>query len=190
MAVCKELDLTNVFHTRGGREVRDGGGIKPDIVARADSLPSLIYDVIDSDQLFDYATQYAQQHPSIAPACNFQLSDEDYNDFVQLVLKSDFKANRRSEEVLKVLRDAARMEGCLDEAKAEFDALEQKLKGNLETDLLRHREDVRPYIEDEIVSRYYYQRGRSEHLLRNDKVFDRAVELLNDEEAYRKILRP
>ena len=86
-----------------------------------------------------------------------------------------------------MLRDAARMEGCLDEAKAEFDALEQKLKGNLETDLLRHREDVRPYVEDEIVSRYYYQRGRSEHLLRNDKVFDRAVELLNDEEAYRKM---
>lgn len=182
--------LTNVFHTRGGREVRDGGGIKPDVIARADSLPSLIYDVIDSDQLFDYATRYAQQHSSIAPANSFQLSDEDFDDFVQHVLHSDFKANRRSEEVLKVLRDAARIEGCLDDAKAEFDALEQKLKGNLEADLQRYREDIRPYVEDEIVSRYYYQRGRSEHLLRSDKVFERAVQLLNDEEAYRKILHP
>ena len=182
--------LTNVFHTRGGREVRDGGGIKPDVEAQADSLPSLIYDVVNSDELFDFATLYAQRHATIASARDFRLSDEEYAEFVNWMLQRDFKSNRRSEEVMKLLREAAKLEDRLDDAQAEFDALEQKLRGNLQSDLERNRELVRPYVEDEIVSRYYYQRGRTEHLLRSDKVFDRAVELLGNEAAYRKILHP
>ena len=182
--------LTNVFHTRGGREVRDGGGIKPDVEAQADSLPSLIYDVVNSDELFDFATHYAQRHATIASARDFRLSDEEYAEFVNWMLQRDFKSNRRSEEVMKLLREAAKLEDRLDDAQAEFDALEQKLRGNLQSDLERNRELVRPYVEDEIVSRYYYQRGRTEHLLRSDKVFDRAVELLGNEAAYRKILHP
>ena len=91
---------------------------------------------------------------------------------------------------MKVLREAARLEGCYEGAEAAFDSLEARLRPDLEGELLRQRDLIRPYVEDEIVSRYYYQRGRTQHLLRNDKVFDQAVELLRDEERYRKILKP
>ena len=118
------------------------------------------------------------------------LSDADYADFVQHMVESDFKPNRRTDEVLKVLRDAARLEGCYERAEEAFGQLEAALKGDLKTDLEAHREDIRPYLEDEIVSRYYYQRGRALHLLKSDTVLDRAVELLKSEDEYRRILGP
>ena len=182
--------LTHVFHTRGGREVRDGGGIKPDIEVRADSLVSIVYDLISSDELLAFVTQYTVQHDSIAAAGEYVLTDEEYADFVRFIAESGFENNRRTDEVLKLLRDAAKLEGCYEGAEAEFTALEEKLRGNLSEELSRQRDAMRPYIEDEIVSRYYYQRGRCQQMLRQDKVFDRAVELLRNEEEYRKILHP
>lgn len=182
--------LTNVFHTRNGREVRDGGGIKPDVEAKQDSLASIVYDIVQSDEFFNYATLYATRHAAIASATDFALSDGEYDDFVRYMQENKFESHRRTDEVLKLLREAARLEGCYDDAAAAFDSLEAKLRPELGTELLRQREVIRPYIEDEIVSRYYYQRGRTQHLLRNDKVYDCAVGLLNDEEAYRKILHP
>lgn len=182
--------LTRVFYTRGGREVRDGGGIKPDVEARPDSLASVVYDAVESDEMLNFVTRYAQHHAAIAPADEFVLSDADYADFVQHMVESDFKPNRRTDEVLKVLRDAARLEGCYERAEEAFGQLEAALKGDLKTDLEAHREDIRPYLEDEIVSRYYYQRGRALHLLKSDTVLDRAVELLKNEDEYRRILGP
>ncbi len=182
--------LTHVFYTRGGREVRDGGGIKPDVEVRPDSLASIVYDVVQSDELFGYVTQYACRHEQIAPAGDFVLSDEDYDDFVRYMQESKFEPHRRTDEVMKLLRDAAKLEGCYEGAEPFFDALAEKLKPELGAELLRQREAVRPYVEDEIVGRYYYQRGRSEHLLRKDIVFDRAIELLNNETEYHKILHP
>lgn len=182
--------LTNVFHTRGGREVRDGGGIKPDIEAQPDSLASLVYDVAQSDELFGYVTQYALKHKTIAPAGEFQLTDEDYDQFVQYMLEQKFESHRRTSEVMKLLRDAARLEGCYEGAEEAFDSLEARLTPTLSSQLNRHRKTISPYVEDEIVARYYYQRGRSQHLLRSDTVFDRAVQLLRNDEEYRKILRP
>lgn len=182
--------LTHVFHTRGGREVRDGGGINPDVTVQSDSLSSLVYDAINSDELFSYVTYYVSKHESIPSPRDFTLSDEEYGEFVRWMQDNNFETNRRSEEVMKVLKEAARLEGCYEDAQAEFAALEEKLKGDISSSLLRERDVLRSYIEDEIVCRYYYQRGRTEHLLRNDKLFDRAVELLSDSEAYHNILHP
>lgn len=182
--------LTNIFYTRNGREVRDGGGIKPDVETKQDSLASIVYDIVQSDEFFSYATLYASRHASIASAADFSFSDEEYDDFVRYMQENKFESHRRTDEVLKILREAARLEGCYDDAAAAFDSLEAKLRPELSAELLRQREAIRPYIEDEIVSRYYYQRGRTQHLLRSDKVYTRAVELLNDDEAYRKILHP
>ncbi len=180
--------LTRIFHTRGGREVRDGGGIKPDILAHPDSLASVVYDVVESDEMMNFVTQYAQRHTEIDLPSSYTLSDEDYDQFVQYVAESSFKPNRRTEEMLKVLRDAAKLEGCYERAEDLFAQLGQALKGDLKSELMHHREAIRPYLEDEIISRYYYQRGRAQHLLRSDKVYDRAVELLKDKEKYNNIL--
>ena len=180
--------LTNVFHTRGGREVRDGGGIKPDVEARPDSMASLVYDVAQSDEVVIYAALYSQQHPTIAKAGEYSMSDEEYNAFADWMVKSGFESHRRTDDVLKLLREAARLEGCYDRAKEEIDQLEVCLKTDLKAELLRLCDDIRPYLEDEIVCCYYYQRGRAEHLLRSDKVYEKAVELLNSTEEYNKIL--
>ncbi len=182
--------LTNEFHTMAGRTVRDGGGVNPDVVILPDSLPTFIYDLAASEELFNYATQYALQHNEIAPAAEFDISDEDYANFVDYMQQSGFAANRRSESVLKLLKDAMRIEGYSDEAQEEYSALEAKLKGDLASDLLRMKDKVKPYLNAEIVSRYYFQKGTCEQQLTDDKVYDEAIRLLTDPEEYNKILTP
>lgn len=182
--------LTRVFRTRAGREVRDGGGVKPDVLASPDSLPSFIYDLVASEEMFDYVTRYARRHSRIAPAADFGVTDEEYADFARYMQESGFVANRRSESVMKLLKEAARLEGYYEPARAEFEALEARLNNDLQTDLLRLREDVKPYLNAEIVSRYYYQRGTCQQQLKSDKVFDQAAALLANRAEYDKILRP
>ncbi len=182
--------LTHVFHTMAGREVRDGGGIKPDVVVKPDSLPSFIYDLVASEEFFNYGTQYAQQHATIAPASDYSVSDAEYADFVKYMQESGFEANKRSEKILDLLKDAAKLEGYYEEAKPEFEALAGKLSNDLQTDLTRMKEEVKPYLNSEIVSRYYYQKGTSRLQLNHDKDYDKALELLGNEEEYRKILQP
>jgi len=180
--------LTNVFHTRGGREVRDGGGIKPDVESRPDSMASLVYDVAQSDELVIYAALYAQQHTTIAKPKDYVITDDEYEAFADWMAKSGFESHRRTDDVLKLLRETTKLEGCYERAKEEIEQLEARLKTDLKDELLRLRDDVRPYLEDEIVSHYYYQRGRAEHLLRSDKTYEKAVELLNNKEEYNRIL--
>lgn len=180
--------LTKVFYTAGGREVRDGGGIKPDIVMQPDSLPALVYDVAASDVALEYVCNYVAAHPEIAPAGEFALSDKDYEDFVNLVAKSDFTYKRRTEEVLKLLKKAAQFEDCYDEAKDEFEALEQKMSGNVTADLMRFRKDISEILENDIVSRYYFQKGAIKQQLRDDKFVEKALEVFSDEDYYRSIL--
>ena len=180
--------LTRVFHTAGGREVRDGGGIKPDVEVRPDSLPTLIYDLVGSEAFFDYATRYAQAHATIAPPGEFRLGDADFADFVDFIKGTGFTYNRRSDDVLKLLKDVARREGYWDEARDAFEALEAKFSNDLSADLYRFRDKIEPYVCDEIVHRYYYQRGGAQQQLTNDPCMDRALELLSNPMEYNGIL--
>lgn len=180
--------LTHLFHTKGGREVRDGGGIKPDAEVELDTLPTIIYDLAASDALFDYCTHYVQTHPTIAPAGEFCLTDAEYEEFVSFIKESGFTYNRRSDEVLKLLREVAQREGYLEGSKAEFDALEAKLTGDLDNDLRRFRKEIEPYIADDLVRRYYYEAGGCRQQLTNDKVFEKALEILSNQQEYKKIL--
>ncbi len=182
--------LTNVFYTQGGREVRDGGGIKPDIEVKPDSFASIVYDLVDCDELFDFTVKYAAEHPTIAPAGEFSLSDEDYAQFVDYICQSGFTYNRRSDEVLKLLKDVARREGYLDSAREEFDALEAKFSKDLAADLMRCRKDIEPYLCDEIVLRYYYTEGTMKQMLRDDPSVSKALEVLANPDRYTQILHP
>lgn len=180
--------LTRVFHTAGGREVRDGGGIKPDVEVRPDSLPTLIYDLVASDEFFDWATDYCRSHEQIAPAGEIRLTDEEYNQFVQYITQSGFTYNRRTEEVLKLLRDVARREGYLEQSEQEFEALKAKLSPNLATDLMRFRKHIEEYIVDELAHRYYYQWGAARQQLTDDPCIGRVKALFSDMNEYNKIL--
>ena len=182
--------LTKAFKTEAGREVRDGGGIKPDIVMTPDSLPTLVYDIAASDVLLEFVGNFVAKHPTIAPAGEFSLSDEDYADFVKLVSESGFTYKRRTEEIMKLLEKAARFEGCYDEAKSDFEALAKKMAGNVAVDLERSKSDIKLLIENDIVSRYYYRKGAIKQQLRDDKDMKAALEILSDMQRYKKILKP
>ena len=187
--------LTHVFYTADGREVRDGGGIKPDIEVQPDSLPNIAFYLTSSGRdssevMLNWELKYLSTHPTIAPAKNFVISDADYADFKQAVLKSGFKYDRESKKYLEGLVKLARFEGYYDDAKPEFDALEKKLNHNIAKDLDYNKQTLKQLLTSDLVAAYYYQRGAMENGLQFDKQWKKAVELLNDPAAYKKVLQP
>ena len=185
--------LTKVFRTAGGREVRDGGGIKPDLVVKPDSLPNIAYYLtvsgLDSTEvLLDYEIDYMTEHPTIAPAAEFELSDEDYDEFKRRVIACGFTYDPESERALKQLKKIVEFEGYYDDAKAEFEALEKKLKHNIARDLDMHRDVLKQIITNDLVTAYYFQAGGVENSLNYDKQVKEACRLINDEAEYRAIL--
>ena len=185
--------LTRVFHTANGREVRDGGGIKPDIEVRPDTMPNIAYYLtgIDSTEaLYTYVTDYVVSHPTIAPAGEFSLTDEDYEEFKQVVVNSGFTYDPESAKKIDELKEMLRFEGYYDDAKETLDLLEQKLKHDIARDLDYHRHDIQRIIETDIVSVYYYQAGAIENGLRGDEQFAEACRLINNQGDYRRTLTP
>jgi carboxyl-terminal processing protease len=180
--------LTTVFHTAAGREVRDGGGIRPDIEVKMDKTPNILFYLVNDDMIFDYATLYVIKHPSIAKVEDFQLTDADYADFKEMLKKRDFTYDRQSEEVLKKLKEFAEFEGYMENAKEEFAALEKKLQHNLDLELDRFAKDIKPLIAEEIVKRYYFEKGAVQETLKDDADLKKAIEVLQQPEEYNKVL--
>ena len=180
--------LTTVFHTAAGREVRDGGGIRPDIEVKMDKTPNILFYLVNDDMIFDYATQYVIKHPTIAKVEDFQLTDADYADFKEMLKKRDFTYDRQSEEVLKKLKEFAEFEGYMENAKEEFAALEKKLQHNLDLELDRFAKDIKPLIAEEIVKRYYFEKGAVQETLKDDADLKKALEVLQNPEEYKKVL--
>ena len=180
--------LTHVFHTAAGREVRDGGGIRPDIEVKGDRIPNIVFYLMNDDLIFDYATQYCWDHPALASVDAFKLTDQDYEDFKKLVKSRKFTYDRQSEKVLKNLKEVAEFEGYMDEAAEEFKALEKKLNHNLDRDLDVFAKPIKEYISQEIVTRYFYQRGAVMERLKDDDDLNKAIEVLTDTKQYDQIL--
>lgn len=180
--------LTHVFHTVGGREVRDGGGIRPDVEVTAERLPNILFYLMNDDLIFDYATRYCIQHPQVADIKDFVITDADYADFKQMLHRRKFTYDRQSEKTLKTLKEIAEFEGYMDNAKEEFDALEKKLTHNLDRELDRFAKEIKDAIAQEVVTRHYFQRGVVLQRLKDDPDVNKAVEILNDSSAYAKIL--
>lgn len=182
--------LTNLFETRNGREVRDGGGITPDITIPQPTGGTIAFYLMADNVIFDYVTEWVQQHKEIAPPDQFRLPESDYEAFKEFVKKRDFKYDQLSERSLQQLKAMMEFEGYMDVAKEEFAALEAKVHANLDRDLELFKEDIASMIESEIVQRYYYKKGVLLHQLSSDKVYDKAVEILRDPEMYQSILQP
>ena len=184
--------LSKVFHTLHGREVRDGGGIKPDLEVAPDTASNIqtyLMSVIDSTEtVLDYIVSYVAKHPTIANPSAFELTDEDYEAFKQHVLKSGFRYDGVSEKILKELVKTAKFEGYYNDAKPEFDAIENKLKHNVAKDLDYNRDRIMQALASTIVSIYYYQRGTIEYTLKHDKQIKAAQKLLDNPAKYKEIL--
>lgn len=191
--------LTKEFRTAGGRVVKDGGGITPDVEVKPDTLSNLTISLLNSspymtrdssELLLNYVVDYIAKHPTVAAPKNFELTDADYEAFAKKVVDSGYTYARDSEKYLQNLEKLARFEGYYDEAKPEFEALKAKLSHNLAKDLRRNKQQLMEILAKEILPSYYYQAGTIEYGLKHDKTFDEAVKLLNDPPRYQKILRP
>ena len=184
--------LTNVDHTMAGREVRDGGGITPDITVKAKEMNRLMYNVIADFWAYDYANRFrARQGDTIAPADRFEISDSIYADFKNFIDPDRFKYDRMCESGMKYLREAAQLEGYMtDSVAAQFDLLESMLKHDLSRDLDFNAADLRDLLDDEISARYYDDGARVMRALRTDPDLDAATAALLDPARYRALLAP
>ncbi|MCM1347917.1 MAG: S41 family peptidase [Firmicutes bacterium] len=183
--------LTNVFTTAGGRTVRDGGGITPDIKVEYPEISRITYNVVRDNWAFDYANKYAATHPTLPPAGEFTMTDSIYADFKAFIDPARFNYDKVCETMLKNLREAAKIEGYMnDSISSQIDRLEAMMKHPLDKDLDTHRKSIEPYLEREIVNRYYYQAGEVENFLRHDNAVDSAVNLLKDPARYKALLSP
>lgn len=180
--------LTNVFYTAAGREVRDGGGITPDIEPKGEKLTTLLFNLIQDMAIFDYATEYKLSHATIAPAETFELSDEDYNKFKEYLKASGFSYDKESYKALKKLKKTLEMEGYAEATKTEVEKMEKTLQHNLDHDLNYFAKDVKRLISDEIIKRYYSQKGGIIFSLRDDTDIAESFKLFDDIERYRNIL--
>lgn len=181
--------LTNVYKTRHGREVRDGGGLQPDSVIEWGKVNRLVYNAVSDNWVFDFATRYAADHPQIVAPEDFEITDEIYGDFKKSIDPEKFKYDKVCEEIVARLRETAEFEGYMnEETKAQIDTLAKLLTHNLDHDLDTHREELTGYLGSEIVSRYYYDKGRVAYELKNDKAFRDAVSILENPELYNSVL--
>jgi carboxyl-terminal processing protease len=180
--------LTSVFHTAHGRPVRDGGGVRPDFEVEEPEMSTMIYYLLNDNILFDFVTAWVQKHPSIVPAEDFTVSDEDFEALRTCAGEKNFTYDRQSIKVLSQLKEVARFEGYLAEDSALFAALEAKLTPDVERDFDRFKPEVKKILASEIVKRYYYQRGEMIENLKGDKILEKAVQVLSDKELYDKTL--
>lgn len=180
--------LLKVFKTKNGRDVIDGRGIEPDIEVTLKDFSRLTATIYSNNLVFNYATKYHASHPTIAEAGKFSLTDAEYEAFKEYVLKEEFTYSTASEEMLKKMKATAEEEGFYTDSKAEYEALMAKVVPSKERDLEKFKSEIKILLENEIVSRYYYQKGRAEDSFRNDENIAKAIELLKNKTQYNTIL--
>lgn len=181
--------LTNVYHTALGREVRDGGGLTPDVNIDWGRVSPLLYNLVGDNFIFDFATQYANTHDTIPPVWDFVVTDEIYSQFKESIDPDKLKYDKVLDQLLKQLREAAEAEGYLnEEASAAMDTLAPLLTNDVNQDLDNKREEISEYLGGEIASRYYFENGRLIQSLKNDKALAKAIEILSDPQQLNQIL--
>lgn len=183
--------LTNEFATRHGRIVRDGGGLVPDSVVEAPDYSRLMYNLMVSNQIFDYATKFAAEHSEIPAPGEFVITDEIFADFVAFVDTTKVKSDRSGERILADLRKTATTEGFMtDELSAQLDALALLMGPDLNRDLYNRRSEIEGFLGREIVSRFYGRGGEERYSIRFDPEFAVAVSILNEPDLYSGLLSP
>jgi carboxyl-terminal processing protease len=181
--------LIHIFKTKNGRIVKDGRGVDPDIEIEDVIFSKLTAVLVTENYIFDFATNYERSHSKIALSKEFHITDEEFQEFVTSIKSKDkISYTTDSQEMLEQLQEIAKDEKYLQDSKVEFDALLTKLTPNLDDDLGRYKSEIVKIIENEIVSRYYYQKGRVEASLASDNYITEALKVLNNEKLYQEIL--
>lgn len=176
------------FKTKNGRIVYDGEGITPDLHVDELRASQISQTLLNKMLLFDFATKYRQKHPTIAAAKEFRLTEEEYKELIAFLEGKEYEYTTRSEKMLEDLEKTAKKEKYLEDIQKEYEALKNKLHRNKNEDLVKFKEEIKEILESEIVSRYYYQKGRVENYLSFDPDVKKATEVLSDEKLYASVL--
>ncbi len=180
--------LKKAYKTKNGRTVLSGGGVAPDVQIKNIPMSALAITLYTKNYLFDYATEYARQHETIPPAGNFLVSDAEFNQFSKWLENKDYAYKTETEISLDSLKKTALKENYYEESKQEFEALKAKLSHDKKQDLLKHKEQVKHMLGNEIASRYYYTRGRIAQSLQYDDELEKGISIINKPDEYENIL--
>lgn len=180
--------LLKKFKTVNGRDVIDGRGIEPDVNVEKEDYSRLLAQLMISNVIFNYASEYYNTHPSIGDAKTFKLTNEEYDAFKAYALKQDFKYNTASEEQLEKMKKTAEEEGYYEDIKSEYEMLLAKVTPSKERDLEKFKPEINDLLSNEIVSRYYYQKGRAQQAFQADLDVQKAIEILRNAKQYNTIL--
>jgi len=182
-------ELVRKFTTRAGRTVYDGGGIIPDEKLAPQATPQILAMLYAKNLFFDFANSYYAQHKTIAPVAEFDIQSADFQNFVKFAKDSGFTYETVSSKALQDLIKTLKKEKYYDDLRPEMDDLTAKLAPNIPQDFERFKSEISEMLKEEIISRYYYQRGRLEAATRHDPEIRRAAEILQDEALYKSFLQ-
>lgn len=180
--------LIQIFKTKNGRDVIDGRGVEPDIEVILKDFSRLTGTLFRENLVFDYATRYFYAHREDEIPANFSLPNSEYEAFKKFVLEHEFTYSTASEEMLKKMKKTAEEEGFYDDMKTEYDLLLEKVVPSKERDLEKFKPEIIRLVENEIVSRYLFQKGRAQHAFKDDEYIKAAIEVFNKQDAYNTIL--
>jgi len=180
--------LVTAYKTMHGRTVYDGKGVAPDVATDTAKLSTVSYHLITKYIIFDYATKYAATHPSIDDASHFRLNDQEYEEFVAYTNKNGFEFKTVAESELETVKKAAIYENCWNDIQGNYDAMIQAIEIHKKKDLMENKEEITDLLQQEIVSRYYYQKGRIESTMSDDKEIKSSIDVLHNASMYSAIL--
>lgn len=180
--------LMKPYKTIAGRKVFDGGGILPDLITEAPKYSDIATSLLNKNLIFDYVSRYRRMHTEIASVNEFKFSDDDFKDFLEYLSTKEYDYVTGSEKKLEELKQNAESEKSFTEIKDEFTALKTKLSHSKQQDVQKNKEEIVQLLEEEIISRYYFQKGRMQASLKNDKEVRKAIECLLDQSQYTGIL--
>jgi len=181
--------LKSAFRTKHGRVVYDGGGIEPDIVMTPHKYSTIAINLQTHFLIFNYATLYALKHPTITSPEKFSLTEDDYQDFVNYVRSQNFQYTTKTDQLLKQLKESTESENYYDDLKDAYSKITTDIAEAKKNDLIKNKDEIKDLLEEEIASRYYYDKGRIQAGLENDKEAQKGITLLNDDVKYDSILK-
>jgi carboxyl-terminal processing protease len=189
-SVVKVADsLMHEFKTKDGRSVYDGSGIYPDVFVKQDRFASITSSLVSKLLIFDYANLYREKHSKIADPSTFTLSDGDYNDFVKYLADKNYSYSSTAEKLMDQVKIESTKEKQFDQVQPEYDALKAKLAESKKNDLQLHKDEIKQLLENEIVSRYYFEKGRYQANFKHDKELAEAVKTMQDKTRVDAILK-
>ena len=187
--LAKADTLGKAFHTANGRVVYEGHGIQPDVKIEPTIASTITMNLYAKNLFFKYANKFYREHKSIKSAKDFKITDDTYNDFMQFVKDEGFTFTSQSEEEIKELEKIAKLEGYLDEIQPILNQAVATIEEEKTKDLIDNRKEIEQMLEIEIVSRYYYQKGKIIAALDDDPELEKAFEILLNQEEYNSILK-